>query len=223
MSGASSSKTCWTEIGIAGNGQCPKLAEFIHCRNCPVYIERGRGLLDREMPEAYRDEWTALLARAKEAAPEKTISLLVFRLGKEWLALPTGSFARVAPEKPVHTIPHRSGPVLRGLVNIDGELLLCVSLEGLLGVEPAVASTVVREMTSARMVVIRIKERRWAFLAEEVDAIHHVDVAVIAQPPVTAMKAAVSFATGLFSLSERSVAILDDEALGKALNKVMAS
>ena len=42
--------------------------------------------------------------------------------------------------RPVHRIPHRSNDVLIGLVNLRGQLQLCVSLHGLLGVEVAGAS-----------------------------------------------------------------------------------
>ena len=28
---------CWNRIGVLGDGSCPRLAEHIHCRNCPVH------------------------------------------------------------------------------------------------------------------------------------------------------------------------------------------
>ncbi len=28
---------CWNRIGVRGDRSCPKLAEHIHCRNCPVH------------------------------------------------------------------------------------------------------------------------------------------------------------------------------------------
>ena len=62
---------------------------------------------------------------------------MVFRIGAEWIGLPTDVFQEVAEECIVHTLPHRRGGVLAGLVNVRGELLLCVALEILLGMEPA--------------------------------------------------------------------------------------
>ena len=60
----------------------------------------------------------------------------IFRLGREWLALPTHVCQEMAEMRPIHTLPHRSGPVLLGLVNIRGSIRLCVSLRELLGLEP---------------------------------------------------------------------------------------
>lgn len=28
---------CWNRIGVRGDGSCPRLAGYIHCRNCPVH------------------------------------------------------------------------------------------------------------------------------------------------------------------------------------------
>ncbi|MCA9797555.1 MAG: chemotaxis protein CheW, partial [Candidatus Eremiobacteraeota bacterium] len=41
----------------------------------------------------------------------------------------------VVPSKPVHTIPHRSNPVLLGLVGIRGRLRLAIDVGSLLGIE----------------------------------------------------------------------------------------
>ena len=64
----------------------------------------------------------------------KAISVLIFRLGEEWLAFRTHTVAEVTLPRPVHRIPHRSNAVLSGMVNLQGQVQLCVSLHGLLGV-----------------------------------------------------------------------------------------
>jgi chemotaxis-related protein WspD len=81
---------CWNQIGVAGDGTCPELEKVIHCRNCPVYSAGGRHLPEREPPEDYLREWTRALAEEKdEDKAADTLSVLIFRLGQEWLALPT--------------------------------------------------------------------------------------------------------------------------------------
>src|SRR5262249_26555605 len=144
---------CWQRIGVAGDRSCPELNTFIHCRNCPVFANAARSFFDRPAPEGYLAEWTRWLADADglgpRAEPEATkeedkgdtqsqregISVLIFRLGEEWLALRTGAVVEVTTPRPVHRVPHRSNRVFTGLVNLQGQAQLCVSLHGLLGVD----------------------------------------------------------------------------------------
>jgi chemotaxis-related protein WspD len=128
---------CWNMIGVAGNGTCRELHRFVHCRNCPVYAVAGRRLLDRPLSVEYRCERTQQYAAAKRLSQPARTSLVLFRLGSEWLALPTTAFQEVAPQRPIHTLPHRQRGLVLGLVNIRGELLICVSVARLLGLEPA--------------------------------------------------------------------------------------
>ncbi len=93
-------------------------------------------LLDRKPEDGYIKEWTEGLRQPyhSENAGE-TLSVLVFRLGKEWLALPTIFFKEVMHRRPVHRIPHRSSKILLGIVNLNGELKLYVALHELLQIE----------------------------------------------------------------------------------------
>src|SRR5882724_2541617 len=128
-------RTCWSEIGVQGDGSCPKLQEFIHCRNCPVYSNAGVQLLNRPLPPDYRQEWTEHFARKKKTAAPARISAVLFRIESEWLALPTPAFQEVAERRLIHSLPHRRSGLVLGLANIRGELLICVSLSRLLGLE----------------------------------------------------------------------------------------
>src|SRR4051812_40289870 len=89
-------------------------------------------LLDREAPEDYVREWTERIAQEKSAAEAGTMSVVIFRLGLEWLALPTRIFQEVAEQCPVHTLPHCTSGVVAGLANVRGELLVCISLGAVL-------------------------------------------------------------------------------------------
>ena len=64
----------------------------------------------------------------------KRSACLIFRLGPEWLAFRTQTIAEVTTPRPVHRVPHRTNEVFLGLVNLQGQVQLCVSLHGLLGV-----------------------------------------------------------------------------------------
>ena len=136
-SGAFEINDCWNRVGVwgAAENRCPELERVIHCRNCPRYSAAGRRLLDRMPAPEYRQEWTIQLAKEKKAENLSTKSAFVFRAGGEWLALPAGMIREVVNMGKIHTIPHRSGHILRGLVNIRGKLEVCVSIGGVLGLE----------------------------------------------------------------------------------------
>ena len=110
-------KNCWNVIGVWGDRTCPTLPDEIHCRNCSVYSKSGRSLLERSEPEGYTAQWTALMAEPSHQQPQQQLS---------------------APS-PVHAIPHHTDPLLRGIVNVRGQLLPCVSIHSLVGITANIA------------------------------------------------------------------------------------
>jgi chemotaxis-related protein WspD len=161
-----------------------------HCHNCPVYTAAGRGLFERAVPEAYRQEWTDVLAREKDIGAADTLSVFVFRLGAEWLALPTQVCQEVTERCVVRQLPHRSDAILLGLVNIRGEIRLCISLSGLLGLE---ADDEARPQTGYRayqwLVVIARDAAVWVFPVDEVYGLHPCHPGALQGVPVTVAKA----------------------------------
>ena len=151
---------CWHRIGVSGDRSCPELSTFVHCRNCPVFAAAARSFFDRPAPEGYLAEWSSWLADSGSdglrprgegggdddedggvVAQREGVSVLIFRLGAEWLAFRTRAVAEVTTPRPVHRVPHRSNRIFAGLVNLQGQAQLCVSLHGLLGVDaPGVAA-----------------------------------------------------------------------------------
>ena len=212
---------CWNQIGVFGDGTCPELAKAIHCRNCPVYAAGGRSLLEREPPADYLREWTQALAEAKdEDRAEDTLSVLIFRLGREWLALPTHVCQEVAEMRPIHILPHRSGPVLLGLVNIRGQIRLCVSLRELLGLEPVDDSGRTMNHKNPRcLVVIAGDSDHWVLLVDELHGIQRVHLSAIREAPVTVAKAAPRLTKGVIDWRDTGVGYLDDGLLFLALRK----
>lgn len=129
-------------------------------------------LLDREPPSGYRAEWAAYLAKPAARADVTTDSVLVFRTGGEWLGLLAGWVHEIAPPRPVHSLPHRRTNVLAGLVNIRGELLPCVALEGALGLP---ASD--KRPSARRLCVAGPDARRLVILVDEVHGLLRYDAA----------------------------------------------
>jgi chemotaxis-related protein WspD len=210
--------TCWHRIGVYGNGQCPELKEFIHCRNCPVYSAAAQQLLDRPLPEEYRREWTAHFARNENFAPPVKTSAVLFRINAEWLALPAQAFQEVAERRPVHSLPHRRLGIVLGLANIRGELLICVGLAKLLGLEK-IEPPQKGQTASERLLVANWEGARLVFPVDEVHGIHRFQASELREPPATVSKANASYTQGIFFWREKPVGFLEPASLFSALNR----
>ncbi len=212
---------CWNQIGVSGDATCPELQQVMHCHNCPVYATGGRQLLEREPPENYLHEWTQLLAQEKEEVrTADTISVLIFRLGKEWLALPTQICKEVAETRTIHSLPHRSGHILLGLVNMRGEIQMCIAFSQLLGLEQSDdASDTVNTKAYERLVVVERDRDRWVFLVDEIHGIIHFHPRALQNAPVTVAKATPAFTKGVIDWQGKGVGYLDPELLFSALNR----
>ena len=224
---------CWSRIGVAGDRSCPELEAVIHCRNCPVLAAAARTFFDRGAPEGYLDAWRAILEEPAEGIATDTTSVLVFRLDAEWLALPTAVLVEVTPVRRLHRLPHRAGGVLAGLVNIRGQLQLCGSLHGLVGLaggpsQPGSGSSGddTLDHTAARLLVVERAEGqaidRWVLGVDEVAGVHRVATGALRAVPATVGHAGGRLSSALFDWQERTVALLDESRVFAALRDRMA-
>ena len=208
---------CWNHIGIAGDGSCAELPRVVHCRNCEVYARAGRGLLERTPPAGYLEQWALQLAAPPRQEDADTLSAVLFRIASERFALPTAAFAEAVEVRPVHRIPHRSGPLLLGFVNIRGELQLCVSLAALLHVERAAE----RQPARPRLAVVERNGARWVFPVDELMGVHHVPRRALAAPPATDVHDAAALTEALFDHAGQRVAPLDAQLLFERLRRAI--
>ncbi len=195
-------EACWKKIGTQGDHSCPKLAELAHCRNCTEFVRAARTLLDREVPAALRAFVTGTLTEPKEETRE-TIALIVFRVATEWLALPAGALEQVVEERMVHVVPGRSNRSFRGLVNIDGELLLCYSAPQLLGMAEA--------GSPRRMLVMRQGAERMVFSADEIAGMLRIETGALQKPPATVEHSPSALTKAIFHHEGRSAGLLDTD------------
>lgn len=210
---------CWNRIGVQGDRSCPELETHVHCRNCPVFARAARSFFDRKAPEGYLAEWSDLLGQPVEPGSTGDLALLVFRLGVEWLAMALGVVSEVTALRPIHRIPHRSNRVLTGLVSLRGQLQLCVSLHGLLEVDPPDPDA--DPSTSPRLVVIRKDQETWAFTADEVLGVHRISHDRLQKVPSTLANPTGSYSKAVFAWDEgRSVDVLDESRVFEALRRI---
>jgi chemotaxis-related protein WspD len=212
---------CWSRIGIDGDGSCPELVAAIHCRNCHVYADAGRTLLDRPGSNDYRVEWATRLAAEAEFQKRAKHSVVIFSLQSELLALPTTIFNEVAAMREIRRVPGALSKLLLGLVNIRGELHLCVSLHALLSLGPTE-----RPSSSAggsgRLLLMQKGGETWAFPVDEVHGTYRCNLESLSPPPATVGKSLVRFSRGTMDWEGKSVGCLDETAVFNALKGSMA-
>lgn len=212
---------CWKTIGVWGSEEprCPKLEEVIHCRNCDHFTQAGRNLLERELPEEYQSEWGQIFSVKKIDVPVGTIALVIFRIEDEWLSLPAKLFAEIVDLRPVHTLPHKRNPVLLGLVNIHGEIQICVSLKDLIGLDLKEGNEPTGKKEQAFMMMVIKNDERWVFPVNEISEIYHIHPDILQNVPVSVSKSKSAFSKGIFKWKNRNVAFLDDELLFYTLRR----
>lgn len=188
-------------------------------------------LLDRPLPASYREDWARHFARPAEAEDAEAMSagegeaagrrVFLFRLGAEWFALPAGLIDEVTEPRRVHSLPHRRDALVRGIVNVRGELLVCIALAGLIG---AAAAEGARGggRAFARLVVIGAGTRRVAFEADEVHGLHVHGAGDLRPVPASVGKATDALATAVIGWEERAVGRLDGAALMAAIDRSLS-
>jgi chemotaxis-related protein WspD len=205
---------CWNKIGVWGNRECGELKKVIHCRNCTVYSSAAAQLLGAELPEDYLERWTTHFAIEKKIESRQMQAALIFRIGAEWLAMSPNNLQEIAEVRPIHSVPRGRSNTLLGLANIRGELLVCVALDRVLGLEkmgPEKGTS--KRALYRRMVVAGREGSRFVFPVEEVHGIHWFNPTELKGVPSTVAKAQATYIKGILLWQNNSVGCLDDRLL----------
>lgn len=215
---------CWNQIGVRGDNSCELLSEHIHCRNCPVYSSAAIRVLDRGtlLPghEKSLADATRLFAGAQKGDQRAANAAFVFRIGGEWLALPMAVVDEVADLRNIHSLPHRRGGVVLGVTNVRGELLVCVSLGQLLGIDPLGENLRgARRVVHPRLLVLRNGGERLAFPVDEAHGAERFDEADLKPVPTTIAKASARYSRALLRWRDHSVGLVDAELLFHSLGR----
>ena len=216
---------CWNHIGVRGDMSCPELEKHIHCRNCPTYSAGAAMLLEGELPPGYTQDWTTHYVQEQQQEQLDTQSVVVFRVGDELLGLPTSAFWEVVEMRAIHSLPHRQADVLRGLVNVRGELLMCVSLGNLLGIRDSdekkieTAAKRDRQVAYTRLIVIKNESGRMVFPSSEVFGIYRYHPSKLQVVPSTVVGASATYTKAMLPWEDKIMGVLDDQLLFYALNR----
>jgi len=219
MSSHSVINDCWNKIGIRGDASCPELERHIHCRNCPVYSAAAVQLMDADLPADHLSEWGNYFAQEQPINLPNAHSVVIFRIGSEWLALSTALFKEVAELRAIHSLPHRRNGTVQGVVNIRGELLICVALDQLLGLTLA---TVAKRGVQRRLLVVSRDGERVVFAVDEVHGTQRFHEQELTEVPATIAKATAKYTRAVLPWQKKSVGVLDDELLFYTLHRGLA-
>lgn len=217
----SSTNACWKQIGVWGDEhpRCPELDRVVHCRNCEVFTKAGRNLLEKELPDDYKYDWTQILSERKEIELPGTISVVIFRIREEWLSLPTENFQEIIDTGLLHRVPHRRNKTLLGVINVRGEIQLCVSLKHLLGLDAEDEEESDGTSENTQMMIINKDGNQWVFSVDEIYGVHHLHDAAFQNVPVTVIKGNSTFTKTIFEWEKRQVSLLDIDLLIQGLSR----
>ncbi|KQQ44494.1 chemotaxis protein CheW [Duganella sp. Leaf126] len=220
---------CWNRIGVAGDQTCARLADHIHCRNCPVYANAAQRNLQRAVGAGYKQEWAAHFRQPAQDSQALDASCLVFRIGREWLSLPTRLFLAVAPQAKPHRLPHRNDRGLSGIVNVGGTLYPCMSLADLLGIDDSAAAADkavaakggAHRHTYARLLLMRWEEQAYALPVADLHGIERYATAAMQAPAATINKGLSRFLSGVIAIGDMHVGVLDAALIGYQLARTL--
>jgi chemotaxis-related protein WspD len=215
---------CWNRVGVRGDRSCPELVEHTHCRNCPTYATAAARLLDGPVSELQVERATAQFAEPRARRVAASASVVAFRIGAEWLALPTRLFDEAAEVRPVHLLPHRRGGPGAGLVSVRGDLVPHVSLAGLLEIEagaPASGDADARGRTP-RLLILSSPQGRIAITVDEVAGVHRYDETELRPVPDTLSRTLASHTAAMLHRDERTIGCLDPDRVLAALSSALA-
>lgn len=215
-------KGCWHRIGVWGSEipRCQRLDEVIHCQNCDVFHEASLKVYEKPLPDGYRKEWTEALANDKAKAMFDTRSVIILRLGDEWVAISTTLCKEISSMLKIHRLPHNKSQILRGVVNSGGEIRVCFSLGSVLGI--AKAERVFGEgsyAVFARMVVMEIEGSCYVFPTSEIGGLHHYRKRELEELPKTVLASAATYMKGIIKWKDKNVGCLDGDMLISQLER----
>jgi len=203
---------CWSKIGVWSREEekCDQLKEYVHCRNCPVFSEIGHSVFEKIAPSGYLSQWRKEIAVQATSDDSKSNSVLVFRVGCEWFALPADVLSEVANEREVHRIPRNMNRYIAGIVNINGEIKICYSLKELLGLSGEVEEDKydVRH-NPKRLIVIELSEIQYVFLVDEVKGLHWYSDSDVLPVPATITTENALLLLGAVNQFDHQIAIFD--------------
>jgi chemotaxis-related protein WspD len=210
---------CWETIGVFGAGVCDLLNEYDHCKHCPVYVHSGRKLLERPITEDLIEEWSEIFRQEKAFEIIDRISVVVFSISGDWLAIRTDLFQEAVVYKFVHFVPGRSNKYFLGVVNINGELSLSISMATFLDLPEVLPINDKGKNVYKVMLVLNETCMKYAFPVDEFEGVISISAGSLEETPATLSKNENTISTKVFNHRNNKIGLIDDKKLLEILRR----
>ncbi|HEX4083963.1 MAG TPA: chemotaxis protein CheW [Chthoniobacteraceae bacterium] len=211
---------CWNQVGAWGDSTCPELRRHAHCRNCAVYSQAAVDLLDRDIPEDYLEASAGHYAQVVETSTRGAASAVIFRVQDEWLALSTSVLKEICDLRTVRSLPHQRNAAVLGIVNVRGEMLVCISLAVLLS-SAGSAHAGADRLARMRLLVAARNGERLVFPVDEVHGVLRFDSAQLTEAPATVARTASTYTRAMLQWKDKAVGVLDEDLLFQSLRRAL--
>jgi len=158
-------------------------------------------------------EWTEQFSLPKETDSEATESLIVFRIADEWLAIRTICFIEAIDNKFIHFVPNRTNNYLLGLVNVNGELLMCISLSAFLNLPSVIPLNESKSKVYKSLLVMERNGESYVFPVDENYGVVKINISALKDAAATITKSSLTVTNFTFDLNEESVNLIDENRL----------
>ncbi|WP_338758550.1 chemotaxis protein CheW [Massilia sp. METH4] len=175
----------------------------------------------RAVDDAYLHEWAEHFRAPLATAELADASAVAFRVGAEWLALPTAMLLRVAPHATPHRVPHRTARGMRGVVNVGGQLYPCVALADLLDIDAGGGSARASRHTFARLLLVQWESRAYALPVADLHGIVRYAGTRVQAPAATINKGVQRYLSGVLAEGDLRIGLLDAAMLGPQLARAL--
>jgi chemotaxis-related protein WspD len=206
---------CWTRIGVRGDRSCPELQKVEHCHNCRTFARAAEVLLDRPIDARYLEERARFVAEPMARGREVVLSAVVFEVCGEVYALEGKAIVEVTEAKALHRVPRRTNAIFRGLVNVHGQLELCFSLAGLLGLDEARDAA----PPARRVIVVELDGRRGVLLVDRVRGAQRFERSAFRDVPATSARRQLPFIRDVLVEGETRIGLLKLDSLRAGLEE----
>ncbi|MGH7701554.1 MAG: chemotaxis protein CheW [Gemmatimonadales bacterium] len=161
--------------------------------------------VDREGLLSFADALGREESAVVVAAPEPELHLVSFQLGREAFAVPITKVREIIRVADITRVP-QAPPHIRGVTNLRGRILPVVELRTRLGLSAAVLTS------RSRVIVVESRGRVLGILVDAVLRVAKVSAAAVSLPPAEIITARTDFITGVATLQDELLLLLDLDA-----------
>ena len=143
--------------------------------------------------------------------PTDAHHLCTFTVGPYWFGVTVDRVQEVIRHQPITRVP-LSSPVVRGLMNLRGQIIMAIDLRRCLGLPDAGAPA------QAMNVILRGDQGPTSLLVDSIGDVRQVDPEQFESPPDTLREPARALIVGAYKITDKLLIVLDvDRAIASAV------